>query len=124
MKRLICAVAGLAILAASPAAASTCIRQNDIYNWSSPNDRTLILEDYRHHKWLAKMIGTCTDLYYHEKLIIKAREGLGLSCVQMGDIVITRNNGLNGRCAITSVVPYVPPAKGDKDDSSAPHSGY
>ena len=47
MKRLICAVAGLAILAATPAAASTCIRHDDIWNWSSPNDKTLILEDYR-----------------------------------------------------------------------------
>jgi predicted SAM-dependent methyltransferase len=124
MRRLICAVAGLAILAATPAAASTCIRHDDIWNWSSPNDKTLILEDYRHHKWLAKMIGTCQDLYYHQKLIIKARGSFGISCVQMGDIVITRNNGLNGRCAITSVVPYVAPAKGDKDNMSSPHSGY
>lgn len=124
MKRLICAVAGLAILAATPAAASTCIRHDDIWNWSSPNDKTLILEDYRHHKWLAKMIGTCSDLTFHEKLIIKARGSFGISCVQMGDEVITRNNGLHGRCAITSVVPYVAPAKGDKDNMSSPHSGY
>ena len=34
---------GLAILAATPALADTCIRQNDIWNWSSINDKTVDL---------------------------------------------------------------------------------
>jgi hypothetical protein len=125
MRRLLSALAGAAILAATPAAADTCIRHNDIWNWSSINDKTLILENYRHQKFLVKMIGTCGDFKFHQRLDIRSRGATGLSCVAMGDDVITHEVGMRGTCAVTSVVPYVAPAKDNKSDANAPpHPTY
>lgn len=123
MRRFLSAVAGLAVLAATPALADTCIRQNDIRNRSSINDKTLILENYRHQKFLVKLIGTCSDFKFREKLVIKSRGGFGISCVQMGDTVITRGFGLPGRCSVTSVEPYTPPAKDNTPNDQA-HSTH
>ena len=121
MRKLIFILAGLAILTTTPALATACIRHDDIYNWNNLNDRTLVLENYRHQKFLVKLIGTCQDFTYHQRLIIKSPGALRISCVEKGDIVITPNNGISGRCAITSIEPYVTPAKSDKSDK---HSGY
>jgi hypothetical protein len=125
MRKLIFILAGLAILTATPALAdSACIRHDDIYNWNNLDDRTLVLENYRHQKFLVKLVGTCQDFTYHQRLIIKSPGALRISCVQKGDIVITPNNGISGRCAITSISQYTTPAKSDKDNMSSPHSGY
>jgi len=127
MRRFLSALAGVAILAATPAAADTCIRHNDIWNWSSINDKTLILENYRHQKFLVKMIGTCGNFKFHERLIIRSRGGLGISCVAMGDDVITHDIGFRGRCAITSVTPYTAPAAPSGANANPPtpvHPSY
>ena len=122
MRKLIFILAGFAILTATPALSdNACIRHDDIYNWSNLDDRTLVLENYRHQKFLVKLVGTCQDFTYHQRLIIKSPGALRISCVQKGDIVITPNNGISGRCAITSISSYTPPAKGDTSDK---HSGY
>lgn len=118
MRKLFLLLAGIAILTATPAFAASCIRHDDIYNWNNIDDRTLILENYRHQKWMVKLVGTCQDFTYHQKLIIKSPGALRISCVERGDIVITPNNGISGRCAITSIAPYTAPAKSDT------HSGY
>ncbi|HLJ51976.1 MAG TPA: DUF6491 family protein [Rhizomicrobium sp.] len=124
MRKLFLILVGTAMLAATPALADSCIRHDDIYNWNNLDDRTLILENYRHQKFMVKLVGTCQDFTFHQRLIIKSPGALRISCVQRGDIVITPNNGISGRCAITSITPYVAPAKGDKANMSAPHSGY
>lgn len=119
MRKLFLVLAGIAVLTATSASASTsCIRHDDIYNWNNLDDRTLILENYRHQKFMVKLIGTCQDFTYHQRLIIKSRGALRISCVEKGDIVITPNNGISGRCAITSITPYTAPVKSDK------HTGY
>lgn len=121
MRKLFMVLAGIAVLAATSASASTgnsCIRHDDIYNWNNLDDRTLILENYRHQKFMVKLIGTCQDFTYHQQLIIKSPGALRISCVEKGDIVITPNNGISGRCAITSITPYTAPVKSDK------HTGY
>ena len=119
MRKLFLVLAGIAVLTATSASASTsCIRHDDIYNWNNLDDKTLILENYRHQKFMAKLIGTCQDLTFHQRLIIKSPGALRISCVEKGDIVITRNNGISGRCAITSITPYPAPVNGDK------HTGY
>ena len=121
MRKLIFILAGIAVLTATtPALADACIRHDDIYNWNNLDDRTLVLENYRHQKFLVKLIGTCQDFTYHQRLIIKSPGALRISCVEKGDIVITPNNGISGRCAITSITAYTP-AKSDKSNT---HSGY
>lgn len=125
MRRTLSALVGAAMLAASPAAADTCIRQNDIWNWSSINDKTLILENHRHQKFLVKMIGTCGNFRFHQSLVIKSHSGFGISCVGMGDDVITHEVGMRGTCAITSVVPFTPVRSGSPGYSNPPgHSSY
>lgn len=119
MRRSISALVGLAVLAATPALADTCIRHNDIYNWSSIDDKTLILENYRHEKWKVKLIGTCSGFKFHERLAIRSRPGFALSCVERGDDVITRDAGIRGRCSIVSIERYVPPPKDTKPDDHA-----
>ncbi len=127
MRKILSALAGVAILAATPAAASTCIRHNDIWNWSSINDKTLILENSRHQKWIAKLIGTCSNLNFHQTIAVKSFGGFQLSCVERGDTVITRDIGFRGRCSIISIEPYTPPAKQSKPDAIVPapsHPNY
>ena len=124
MRRFLTALAGVAILAATPAAATTCIRHNDIYNWSSINDKTLILENFRHQKLLAKLIGTCSELNFRERIAIKSFGGFPLSCVERGDTVITRSPGFTGRCSIVSLEPYDGPMHPNSHLHSSGHSSY
>ena len=82
MRRLIFALAGLAVLATTPALADSCIRHDDLYNWSSINDKTVILENFRHEKWLAKLVGTCGNFKFHERIEIRSPGALGISCIE------------------------------------------
>jgi hypothetical protein len=118
MRRLIFALAGLAVLATTPALADSCIRHDDLYNWSSINDKTVILENFRHEKWLAKLVGTCGNFKFHERIEIRSPGALGISCIEKGDSVITRDVGIPGRCSIVSIERYVPPAKDNKADTA------
>jgi hypothetical protein len=99
--------AAAVLLTASPAlAADSCIRHDDIHNWTAINDKTIVLENLRHQKFLMKLIGTCSDFKFHEDLQIRSRDALAISCVQPGDTVVTRTSGFRGLCTITSVTPY------------------
>jgi hypothetical protein len=102
MRKLILIAGAVTMLSGTPAFAdSSCIRHDDIYNCKS-----IVLENYRHQKVLLKLIGTCGDFKFHESLAISARGETGLSCVQPGDTIVTRNSGFQGRCAVVSVAPY------------------
>jgi hypothetical protein len=124
MRRYLSALTGLAILAATPAVATPCIRHNDIYNWSSVNDKTLILENFRHQKLVAKLIGTCSEFKFRERIAIKSFSGFPLSCVERGDTVITRSPGFTGRCSIVSLEPYNGPMHPKADMHKSGHSSY
>ncbi len=106
-KMLLLAGAAAVMLASSPAlAASSCIRQDDIRNWTAINDKNIVLENLRHQKFLMKLIGTCSDFKFHEDLQIRSHGAIGLSCVAAGDTVVTRTSGFRGLCTVTSVTPY------------------
>jgi hypothetical protein len=124
MRKILLALAGVAILAATPAAADPCIRQNDIWNWSSINDKTLILENSRHQKIVAKLIGTCSDLAFRQTIAIKSFAGFGLSCIERGDTVITRSAGFRGSCSIASIEPFYGPMKRSYHDSDMHRSAH
>ena len=116
-KILLAATALLALSATTPAGAQdtppkrACLRQDDIYNWTALNDRTLVVEDLLHRKYKLTLIGTCYDLKFHEVLAFKVigSAGLGIACVSPGDLVITRNFASGPTsCAITSIKYYTP----------------
>ncbi len=120
-------LAAAAVLLASPALAapgSTCIRHDQIDNWTALSDKQVVLEDISHHKVLVKLIGTCSDLKFHETLAVGGHGVTGLSCVEPGDTITTRNNGLGGRCAVVSVEPYTGSMTAHHDDhADADHGG-
>ena len=109
MKKIVLAAA-LCLAAATPALArpGVCIRQDNIRNWTALNDKQIVLEDYNHHKALLKLIGTCSGFRFSEALAIRSPGAMGLSCVEVGDTIIT-HQGIGGRCAIVSVEPYSGP---------------
>jgi len=106
---LIAAVA-LAVLATPAAAASTrgttCVRHNDIYNWTALSDKLLVVENYRHQKVLLKLIGTCYGFKFREAIAFRNRGGSDLDCIGPGDDIFVRDSGAGGRCAVVSVAPY------------------
>ncbi|HUO90727.1 MAG TPA: DUF6491 family protein [Rhizomicrobium sp.] len=115
------------IAAATPAfAADPCIRHDDIRNWVPLNDRTIVVENHWHQKAMLKLIGTCSDLGYHESLAIRSHTaGFGIACIERGDMITTRNSGLHGTCAIVSISPYSGSMNlHDRDTGDHHHIGY
>ena len=100
-----------AALITSPVSAqSNCVRNSQIFNYKVFSDKLLMLEGYNHNKVLLKLIGTCQNLAFKNSIAIKSIGGSSLSCVSIGDVVISRGFGSTsrGRCAITSIEPYTP----------------
>jgi len=108
---------------AAPPPAGTCIRHKDLYNWSSPNNKTLIIEDNRHKKVLAHLIGACIGLRFQQTIAIRSPGASQLSCIEKGDFVSTREfgSGIRSTCAIGSLEPYtgeLKPRDGEKQDGT------
>ncbi|MEI9994066.1 MAG: DUF6491 family protein [Rhizomicrobium sp.] len=125
MRKLLLIVAATATLAGTPALAARpgiCIRHDDIRNWTALDDKRVVLENYHHQKALLTLIGTCSDLRFHEALEIRSPGAMGLSCIETGDTIVTRGFGTRGRCAITSVTPYAGPVT-DKHHDADNHDG-
>ena len=127
MKKILLAAA-LCIAAATPALArpDVCIRQDNIRNWTALNDKQIVLEDYNHHKALLKLIGTCSGFRFTEALVIRSPGAMGLSCVEIGDTIVT-HQGIGGRCAIVSVSAYSGPMTthgGDHHDDGDHHDRH
>jgi hypothetical protein len=100
-------IAALAATSTPAWAGDPCIRHDDIHNWIPVNDKTILVEDHWHHRAMLKLIGTCSDLGFHESLAIQSHtEGFGIACIERGDTITTRNSGLHGKCAIVSILPY------------------
>jgi hypothetical protein len=102
-------IAWIAVLSSSLApasAAETCLRLDKILNWSVPNDKTVIAEDYQHHKFRLNLMMECSGLRFSETLAFKSVGGFSMSCLRAGDYVLSRETP--SRCPIASVEPYVP----------------
>jgi Family of unknown function (DUF6491) len=112
MHKLLLTAAAAAILLSTPAVLATpawadsCVRQDDIRNWTSLDDKSIVLENYHHDKVLLKLIGTCSGFKFHESLAIRSPGAMALSCVQRGDEIVTHDTGFRGSCTVISVTPY------------------
>jgi len=124
MRKTILLAAAIATLATAPAFAdpAVCIRQDELYNWTALNDKQVVIENYQHKKALLTLIGVCNGLKFHETIAIRSPGGTGLSCISPGDTLSVRDLGMNQRCAITKVEPYVAPVT-HKDDHAGDHHG-
>ena len=122
MRKALLALAVLASATATPAMADrACLRFGYIYNWNALNTRTLIVEDESHKKFKLGLIGICDNIRYHERLAFQSRGSLGISCLEPGDAVITREFGIGpSKCAITSIEAYTPQM--EAADKAAAHA--
>ncbi|HEX4293514.1 MAG TPA: DUF6491 family protein, partial [Rhizomicrobium sp.] len=82
------ALAAALLLSGQAMAAGTCLRQSEIYNWNSLNDRTVIVEDNFHQKFKLSLLSPCLNMQFKERLGFKTFGGTALSCVSRGDDVI------------------------------------
>ena len=125
-KTILLAAAAAALLTAAPALArpSVCIQRDNINNWSSVDDKHVVLEDYHHTRALLTLIGTCSNFKFHESIAIRSPGSIGISCISNGDDVITRDVGMTGRCSIVKIEPYSGPVLARKSDKpEADHDG-
>jgi hypothetical protein len=101
-------VAGLAVIAATPALADpNCLQLSQIWNWKVIDNKTLIVEDNFHQKFKLRLMGYCPNLPFKENLAFKSIGGTGLSCISKGDEVITHDFAMGGlRCPISNIIPY------------------
>jgi hypothetical protein len=123
MRKLLVALCGLVLCGPAPGFAAdspTCIRRNDIRDWSSPVRRTLILENYAHHKVMLKMNGTCAGFGPYDSFQITGTLQAPASCISVGDTVRTNWAGEPGRCQITAIEPY----SGDTHPKDGRHTAY
>jgi hypothetical protein len=124
--RLAFAALAAALLLSGPAmAAGTCLRQANIYNWNSLNDRTVIVEDDFHQKFKLSLMTPCLNMQYKERLGFKTFGGTALSCVSRGDDVIAGSEIGPQHCPISKIEPYTPEMeKADKDAAAAAKAAH
>ena len=109
MRKLLPAICALAILIGTPAFAAdsaSCVRRNDIRDWSSTGHKTLLLESYSHRKVQLKLTGNCAGFGPYDSFQITGPLQTAASCIVEGDIVRTRWAGEPGLCTVVSVAPY------------------
>ncbi len=118
-KSILLAATATALLAAVPALAApaVCIQRDNIRNWSSIDDKHIVLQDYHHQRALLTLIGTCSGFKFHETLAIKTPGEIGISCISNGDDILTRDVGISGRCGIVKIEPYSGPVLAEHHDT-------
>jgi hypothetical protein len=123
MRKSVLLAAGLSVLTAAPAfASSTCLQYGSLYSFNALDDKTLIVEDNWHNKFKVSLMGVCMNLTFKEGIGFKSfGPHMALDCVSGGDDIVTRDIGIGRQhCPIRSVVPYTPDmAKADADAAAA-----
>ena len=101
-------IAALALLPQPAFAADSpsCVRRNDIRDWSSPARRSLILESYARRKVILTMEGSCLGFGPYDTFQITGPLAAPASCIAVGDTVRTHWAGEPGVCHILTVTPY------------------
>jgi len=109
LKRTLIGAAAVLAMAAPALAQPECMTENDLYNWTSPNAKTVILESNRGRKVVLRLVGACPELAFHENLAFGTPGSTRLSCISAGDTLTTLTVG-GGRhtCAVASVEPFTP----------------
>ncbi len=119
------ALAAALLLSGQAMAAGTCLRQSEIYNWNSLNDRTVIVEDNFHQKFKLSLLSPCLNMQFKERLGFKTFGGTALSCISRGDTVIAGSEIGPQHCPISKIEPYTPEMeKADKDAAAAAKAAH
>ncbi len=118
--RLIVVAATAALVSTHALASGACLRQANIYNWNSLDDRTVIVEDDFHKKFKLTLMTPCLNMQYHERLGFKVFAGSELACVSRGDEILSASPIGPQHCPISKIELYTPEMeKADKDAKAA-----
>ncbi len=96
---------------AAPQAGGQCLRSNQIDSFSSikGDERSMVVIDRFRNKYKLGFNTVCDDIDFTGAVAIRTLANTGLSCIQRGDMVITRSvSGWQDRCVINQVQPYTP----------------
>ena len=88
MRKLLPAICALAILIGTPAFAAdsaSCLRRNDVRDWSSTGHKTLLLESYSHRKVQLKLTGNCAGFGPYDSFQITGPLQTAASCIVEGE---------------------------------------
>jgi hypothetical protein len=123
MRKLLFVFLGLAVLGTTPALAAdgpACVRRNDIRDWSSPERKLLILENYAHSKIKLKLTGNCSGFGVYDSFQITGPLEGAATCISKGDYVRTKWAGEPGLCTIVGLEPY----DGPTHPANGRHTSY
>jgi hypothetical protein len=99
----------LASVASALASDKPCLRVGYIHNWEAASDKVIIVEDDWRKKFRLSLIGVCNDLKYHYVLSFRAIGGTALTCLSVGDQVISHEFGIGREpCTVTQIEAYTP----------------
>jgi len=93
------------LLATSAQAADTCIRRNDILSWKSSSDRVLTLESGSHQRVALRLSPGCDKVDIYDPIAISSPVSSDISCVAVGDRVVTMWAGERGVCHVQAISP-------------------
>src|SRR3954471_22446925 len=93
LTRILFAAATVTAMAVPAVAQPECMTENDLYNWTSPNAKTVILESNRGRKVVLRLVGSCPELAFHENLAFNTPGSTRLSCISAGDTLTTHTAG-------------------------------
>jgi Family of unknown function (DUF6491) len=110
MKIMVPAALAISLLVALPAQAQTrCLQIGRIWSFRPLDNRTLIVTDQLHRRFRVDLMGVCPRLHLRMALAVQSASGItGLACVRRGDMVISRDVGMQIRCPVRNVTPLTP----------------
>jgi len=92
-----------------PQSGGQCLRSSQIDSFSSikGDERSMIVIDRFRNRYKLGFNAVCDDIDFTGAVAIRTLSNTGLSCIQRGDMVITRSvSGWQDRCVITRVQLY------------------
>lgn len=83
---------------------SRCLEIGRVYSWNFHGaKRTLVLESVMQHKFRVHFMGYCPNLSFAQAIALRSPGGTSLSCLNAGDVISYRDNGMVQHCYIRSV---------------------
>lgn len=113
---ILAALASVLSAASAAAQEKVCLQNNRIWSWDVINERTLLVEDVTHKKFVVHLTGGCVGLD-NSRLVLAFRTATHLGCMGQGDKVMYREPTLGRMSCIVTGVDAVRGGKLDKDDT-------
>ena len=81
-----------------------CLEIGRVYSWNFHRaNRTLVLESDMQRKFQVHFMGYCPNFSFAQAIALRSPDGTALSCLNTGDVISYRDNGMVQHCYIRSV---------------------